>query len=363
MEPIYGMHLGMVISDNVDPEGRNRVQVWIPHISNTLYTSINSKITNPDFTGKGNVIKDGTLNIKDPSDLNNIDPQILKTLQLTLPWAEYAAPLFGGGSANHNSSTGITSTSNSTTIPGTATPVTPTVPITSPNATPTGDKPADNTGDNQVLNAQKTMGLNSSEAQNAIMAYNTAYQESILHGASPQQASIVASAIVGNIAQDQSIDNGGISTQTQIQALFNEPLFIGANQRSGGFNALLNSSDISSAADTFAKGYLLPTKTTANYSNREKKAVDAYNIFSGSTVDSSLVGTPSDSGIKSITYPAKSSPKMVAGNIGTAGSAVGSFTRPRAGNKVWVFFLGGDPQKPVYFAQAPNAGDIAAAHG
>lgn len=40
--------------------------------------------------------------------------------------------------------------------------------------------------------------------------------------------------------------------------------------------------------------------------------------------------------------------------IGHFGSANGVASIPAVGSKVWVFFLGGDPQRPVYFAQVAD---------
>jgi hypothetical protein len=40
---------------------------------------------------------------------------------------------------------------------------------------------------------------------------------------------------------------------------------------------------------------------------------------------------------------------------GGDGSASGTFSSPEVGSKVWVFFHGGDPQKPVYFAQSQDS--------
>lgn len=51
-------------------------------------------------------------------------------------------------------------------------------------------------------------------------------------------------------------------------------------------------------------------------------------------------------------------------NIGSGGngSARGMFSIPTAGAKVWVFFHGGDPQRPVYFASCPEPNNIATAY-
>lgn len=78
MEPIYGNYLGIVIN-NEDPEERKRVQVFIPHLSNTLFSDWNNKLE--DFA------------IRSPLDLGD---KIVTKLKQLLPWAEAAAPIFGG---------------------------------------------------------------------------------------------------------------------------------------------------------------------------------------------------------------------------------------------------------------------------
>ena len=110
MEPVHGVHLGLVVSAGQDPENRNRVQVWVPHLSVTSYTSLNAKVQDPKF-------KDPA--IKGPADLYAIDANLLDTLQKILPWAECAAPFFGGSSGLFNTATKTTANTTGSTIQGT----------------------------------------------------------------------------------------------------------------------------------------------------------------------------------------------------------------------------------------------------
>lgn len=80
MEKHYGNYLGIVVNSN-DPEYRNRLQIWIPNLSNTLYTNWNENF------------EDKVL------DYGFNDPNILERLTNSLPWAECASPLFGGGTS------------------------------------------------------------------------------------------------------------------------------------------------------------------------------------------------------------------------------------------------------------------------
>jgi hypothetical protein len=88
----YGNYLGIVITGaHSDPENRGRCQIFIPHISNTLYKKWNK------------LNKDISFAHIDPSVFTS---DILQDLKLSLPWSECAAPIFGGGtSAFYNPST------------------------------------------------------------------------------------------------------------------------------------------------------------------------------------------------------------------------------------------------------------------
>jgi hypothetical protein len=237
-----------------------------------------------------------------------------------------------------------------------------------------------------ISEVKKGMGLQTqAQADNAAVAYKTAYDESIRLGASPTQANTVASAIVGNISQEsyfnnntvhdggigygllgenqdirtrmeqyaaskgESASNGGISTKTQIEALFKEPYFAGDKQRSGGFNNLKNMSNVPDASVLFAKGYLIPTAATANYENRANQAVAAANTFSN--VD---LNTISGSGTNTLNKIFRTTNQgiMATGsyNAGRIGGPAGMFSSPSVGAKVWVFFQAENPQRPVYFA-------------
>lgn len=106
-QPVYGNHIGIVINDN-DPENRGRVQVFVPHLSMTLFKGWNSSTS------------DLTLG---PGWLDKLDISLQTRLMRGLPWAETAFPIFGGnGSVSNNSQTNQTqvirqpSASNSHTI-------------------------------------------------------------------------------------------------------------------------------------------------------------------------------------------------------------------------------------------------------
>jgi 3D (Asp-Asp-Asp) domain-containing protein len=100
MEVVLGKHLGWVINTN-DPEGRQRVQVFIPYLTNTLYSSWNQELKDTAF--------------KNPLELGD---KILLTLRKTLPWAECAMGIFGGGTAmKANPSSGRITVNGGSTLP------------------------------------------------------------------------------------------------------------------------------------------------------------------------------------------------------------------------------------------------------
>lgn len=132
MKKYYGNYLGLVVED-FDPEYKNRVKVFVPAISATLLSKVNSKRKNVTITGVG-------VNL-----LNNLDDDAYEELVRILPWAECAAPLFGGGTSMHynretkqvtnkNNPGGpaVTPTVTATTSPGTPA-VTPTITKVDPD--------------------------------------------------------------------------------------------------------------------------------------------------------------------------------------------------------------------------------------
>lgn len=93
MKKYYGNYLGLVIDDE-DPDYRNRIKVFIPAISATLLKKLNSKKEETPFkdkfiTGVGYTLK------------NFLPDDALQDLKRILPWAECAAPLFGGSTSLH----------------------------------------------------------------------------------------------------------------------------------------------------------------------------------------------------------------------------------------------------------------------
>lgn len=94
--PVYGNHIGIVINQE-DPEYRGRVQIYVPYLTNTIYAGWNQDLKDKKFKNLGNG--------------GDLIPEVVEKLKNVLPWAECAAPIFGGGtSATYNPSTGRIST-------------------------------------------------------------------------------------------------------------------------------------------------------------------------------------------------------------------------------------------------------------
>lgn len=342
MEPVYGMHLGLVVSDTPDPEGRNRIQVWIPYLSSTIYNAINSKIKNiesleNDFTFKG------------PGDLKSIDSTLLDTLKKILPWAEYAAPLFGGSGGLYNGSTGATATNSGSTLQEDS------------NPPPKGS-------------INFPMDLNSQGVRPTQVSGKTISKIAVDDDVKLGNSKYTQDNVLGIVVNDPSLygtkfpllkPNGDpyLAVKTikskdgTILVEQNKPILVtGVDYNPAG----IGNTNSSTAELTLKTVEALGLKYTPS------GEINFAGGYTGGSVNQIPLVVGNVSEIESIDKNPVQIPNMtggsgfVAGNAGSAGSAVGSFTTPNAGSKVWVFFLGGDVQRPIYFAQAPNPGDIAA---
>lgn len=362
MDPVHGIHLGLVVSDGPDPEGRNRIQVWVPHLSNTLFKTINSKLTDSKFNGG----KD--LNIKSVSDLNAIDINIIKTLRTTLPWAEYGAPLFGGSSGNYNNSTGITSVTNTPPFPNVSYIAKPSISSASPNLSPAGVVPANEQTVNTDIKPNPNNTLNVGALPSGLQPYAQAFIDAgKQYNIDPNFLAAISWEETGggtSKAFTQGNNAMGISN-------INGPIY--------GFPSV--EASIFQQAATLAKpNGPYAGATTIGEIGKIYAPAGAANDFLGtnggwaadvSVLYSKITGknpenlnvTLNDSGPRSVQRTCRSGAFGKEDNIATAGSAVGTFTTPNAGSKVWVFFMGGDIQRPVYFAQAINTGDVTAFTG
>ena len=136
---VYGNHIGIVINQE-DPEYRGRVQIYIPYLTNTLYAGWNEQLKDKKFKNLGG---DGG---------GDLTPEIIEKLRNVLPWAECAAPIFGGGtSATYNPSTGRTSTNSFQTM-GPVAPIGPGERLADPSKLGIIKKAESILGENRKLN-------------------------------------------------------------------------------------------------------------------------------------------------------------------------------------------------------------------
>jgi len=371
MEPNYDIHLGLVVSSSPDPEGRNRVQVWIPYLSNTLYGSLNQKLKDVHFKG--------------PEDLNTIDKDILITLQATLPWAECAAPLFGGSSGAFNTATGQTAVNSGSTLQ-TNNNSDSGLPTTSANMNTTGTKPLDIKGYNNLPVLSPSRMNSRSNNPGNLHTVSSPYIGQVGSNADIAAAGKYGAGIVntGNVAFFDTLPNGIAQNLKQI----NIDISRGGNNIQNLAASWVGGSqaNINEAIRVWSQSSGISPTTPLDPNNQEQmkallagisvnegggipadysSAFDAgYNIFQQRNAGNIAASTTTQSGSKGVVYPDRAAAiGCVASNVGTPGSPVGTFSIPNGGTKVWVFFMGGDIQRPVYFAQAPNPGDINALRG
>ena len=262
MQPVFGNYLGIVLFNN-DPEQRERLQVFIPHLSCTIYKDWNEALTDQV--------------VKNPSSLPST---VLEKLQKILPWAEVCKPSFGGGTAGiqnpHTGGTGVAGNLGNAIMPQSP-------PAVNSLETTPGTLPSDETMDQ--LAAQST---------------------------NPEPP------VYGQLAVSTSTQ----VTQAPAQALGTTPT--GDLYKSPPLTAIMSGNTLDyNLANTIGDPTPQPTDPNAPATVLINPSLDIAGIAS-----------------------------QVANILGSTGGPSGAFSVPNPGAKVWVFFYGGDIQKPVYFGVA-----------
>jgi hypothetical protein len=413
MEPVFGNHLGMVVN-NQDPEGRKRVQVFIPYLSNTLFSKWNNNLNDIKF--------------KNTTELDKIG--VLSRLRQTLPWAEAAAPIFGGAtSMTSNSVTRNVTVNNNNNASFTD---------TFGYAAPTNDAtPAKSTS---LLTSNKTgdpakQSEESSSASSNTIPYPKSLEEvpdNVLKyvyslGASESGFPSTASVTKGDLAAINresygpnllnGIDRSSVTYNNEVAKAYNDPKSdtyqnLEASQQKFGdfgpyqynsenskdaaryrvnlnYNAPANEQTLALAQYMYYKDEDLYKNLTndswdGTYSgkfgglwgaNRGSEIVNkrlaAYNNLNKDQMIANLNAISSDTALSSSASSLANNqqsktniidPNNDAKNASAAaqsqhytsssGSPNGAISIPNESAKVWVFFYGGDIQKPVYFASA-----------
>lgn len=279
MNPVYGNHLGIVINKK-DPEERKRVQVFIPHLNNTLF----------DLWNK---VDDKSIENISFKDVNSLGSTIIERLKQSLPWAEAAMPLFGGGtSATSNTATGKTDVNNSKTD----------TIVSLPENTIDFEKPVTEM-DFIVETPLPTQGGNQ-DVDLLVDLWDHRSMSDPLHSNS----------------QGEGVSSG-------YKPFYENQPPPATDENLTYINAPNNPSDIPTQSNEQLNSSP-PSNTSTNNTEKEGAKIDS----TGDDANMNAAVTPS---------------------LNTSeGSPNGTFSVPNESAKVWVFFHGGDIQRPVYFAVA-----------
>lgn len=359
MEPVYGNHIGFVINNN-DPEGRKRVQVYIPYLSTTLYKGWNADLKDKKIINGIGVGQDG------------ITADLLSKLKQILPWSEAAAPIFGGGTAmTANAGTGQVNVNGTSTLSINQQVNTGTTINSACCAGPSFGTP---------------MTASSDANPNALAPNNP-----VGNGQDTISADGLCRTVVFNGGNNISVDTDGPSntkgcksTATGCDSANTVGVVVNDPSLYHKYFYLTATDTVGRSCTVLAYGYdYNPSHGLGNPNTKgpleiSKCAVETFqsagfNISYDCTTDSANGG-----GITFSISPADNSaidPAVVAQNqqngqqawpendeagvtrsrtpnamIAGKGSPNGFFSVPNVGAKVWVFFYGGDVQKPIYFA-------------
>jgi len=431
MKKYYGNYLGIVVNGSYDdPENRNRVQVWVPHVTNTLYANWNSGqlIDNKGFLNRS---------IFDIEN-SNIDDDILERIRNSLPWAECAAPLIGRGSTYYrNEETKRSSINpasdmvpNETNLEDANLDITPENIPTEPAPDVTGDletlitesqpfsgplvpvEPPLPTNDDLYENknsapptqnspAANATGDVSSKTENVIpppiiknfsllerTAKNSARGACIDDGSKGQclkGASVWAYALTGDerlnkptggSAQDirlgtnKFFQNSGLyrendkfdpNNYTPVigdQVLGKNHIITFLGKDSSGKEIWYSDFKDSSPFKYIQSGRWNPNDIVLirlkDPQNSIKKEFIDDQYYAGFQSYESKKNYENDESTLTEPNGAYTANAPVS-NGGYDGTATGTYSSPDVGAKVWVFFMGGDIQKPVYFAMSLNS--------
>lgn len=410
---VSGNHIGIVVNSN-DPESRCRVQIFIPHLSNTIYKNWNEDLTDITFKTFEESIFQG-----------EVKEQILSTL----PWAEPAALIWGGGTG----APVTTDTGQPTPIPtdqslDTEEPVEPDLPPLSeggsveiPENLPPDQMPMwDDSEDPRVV--EENAGVNNTEGKfdgetTTLGSGGIAQDSEGLIDPQDMKKSVLA-IIKGN---PQSIYNNpnapingeryGITGGAESWANFwtkagsyessynnntenrNDPggsfgiLQVGPGQiggkgswgavypdlaRSYGIDPyrtyneydILSSADFAIRSKLFVGDAIMRSSKYGGYRVGIGESNGLGSTIGKATWDKIENNAPLAAGSSSDSKQVFRLTSMGVGAVGSVngsrvGGPMGSFSTPRVGAKVWVFFHGDNIQRPVYFANVYESGNAA----
>lgn len=398
-EPIYGNHVGIVISDQ-DPEKRGRIQVFVPHLSNTLYSGWNDQL------------KDISFKTFETAQQGGITEAIAQKLYAVLPWAESSVPSFGGGTSapvNPSAKAAIPNP-QSAAVQAQQNPPTPVSSNVNQNnaIAPNVNLNQTATGDPNILAAHSKLASDrqskfAQELQDPVVQNRLAATAIHEVGTNPISQQVMMETIL-NRAQfsNQSITSildsnygPGWGGQNKANVPISDSSFKAINNVMNGSNITGMATDNSSNApgNTLAarnvagglSGYVWLNNTNGEIVT-DQATIDALN--GGSTSGQYELLYRANSGYQATTSGKNATAyadanglqgssltssgqsvmgfslcRSMVGQFISAflpnGGANGFYSQPAVGAKVWVFFYGGDIQKPVYFGVVPNGVNIA----
>lgn len=365
MEPIYGNHLGIVIN-KADPEGRKRVQVFIPYLSCTLYKNWNDSL------------KDIT--IKSPNDLTS---DIVTKLQTILPWAEASMPLFGGSTGGTvNTATRKTSVNNNASTlavnPSFGPPIayssaasgalqTSTADGTSPGASQTPPDSFVENGVTRLPDGTVYVNYNGNSSSTAVSINTDGPSNPVPGGVKTVATGGYDSLnVVGIVVSDPNLIGktwtaNGADGNPLVDPSTGQVITLIGQDTNASHGAGNTNADSSNPIELTPPAIEAMNRAGLNisYSNNYQ-SVNGSGSFSltpsqdtAQTIAQNNSGNNSDTQIvKNNDHVNGSAARTPNSLITASGSPNGAFSVPNEGAKVWVFFYGGDIQKPIYFGAA-----------
>lgn len=301
-EPVYGNFVGLVINDQ-DPEYRGRLQIYVPHITNTLYTDWNERVGQSDVED----ISFRTL------EVGIFSEDLIKRLRNVLPWAEAAIPIFGGGTSGFVSE----DTYKATTVP-------------------------------EGVIGDGSVGSGVTEEQRAEVAAATEGGTDFVDADGDGVEDVDASGLdiapeppdVGpeTVATPASVASGSVQ---------------GANKVADDADAAANDADVPLPDLVPESGGSTETDSASGVPGDDDRFYrDLYGDTASVAVDDASSSKPFAAGGR-MYQPSRTEPDT---------HEKGFFSQPVVGAKVWVFFYGGDIQRPVYFASVLESNSYAASY-
>jgi hypothetical protein len=418
-EKIIGNHVGIVVNDQ-DPEKRSRLQIFVPHVSNTLFSNWNANLKDISFK---------------TFETPTFSPDIIQRLKDTLPWAEAAVPSFGGGTSgpvsnffHRAANVSMQYLMAGSSWAGLAAEYASGALVdhsigydnpTSLNLNSQGD-PLSNNLQSIAQNALENNIIASAAGENVSMDLNGSNNSIALEGGPLTRDIMIggkvvsAGTAVGDPITSRKFSDGSYANGVTdiFIAVPNDQVgkpFAITNNATGktiiaygmdgggvlndGHIEISNAASVALGGSPFAinKNGLAVTQNTDSYDLKVAPITDGslpyiksgqisrdeYNQLIGNPLtieqqnalvqmdDSPAMGSP----FPSDTSGSNSRPIQRQGYVDAmhkalptgANSAPGYFSKPAVGAKVWVFFHGGNPQTPVYFASVvePNASVVA----